>query len=92
MLKKSNLLILMLVVLLIIPFSFAEDNETVTDVNNITDYYFDVNASIDGDGLKDTPFKNFTSDRVKDNSTIHLAGGEYVFNEKRQFTNITFNG
>lgn len=66
-----------------IPAAFAQDNQTITDEDNVTDYYFDVNADSDGNGLKDTPFKNFTDVRVKDNSTIHLAGGEYIF-EKRE--------
>ena len=75
-----------------IPAAFAQDNQTITDEDNVTDYYFDVNADSDGNGLKDTPFKNFTDVRVKDNSTIHLAGGEYIFEKSREFSNISFYG
>lgn len=79
--------------LLIIPCSFAEDNGTdITDNDNFTDYYFDVDAVSDGDGQKDTPYNNFTDERVNDNSTIHLASGEYVFEKSREFSNISFYG
>ena len=80
----------LLLFLLVIPVSCALDNETVAaDDNNSTDYYFDIDADKDGDGQKETPFNNFTSKRVNDNSTIHLAKGEYVLNESREFSNIS---
>lgn len=83
----------LLLFLLVIPVSCALDNETVAaDDNNSTDYYFDIDADKDGDGQKETPFNNFTSKRVNDNSTIHLAKGEYVLNESREFSNISFYG
>ena len=83
----------LLLFLLVIPVSCALDSETVAaDDNNSTDYYFDIDADKDGDGQKETPFNNFTSKRVNDNSTIHLAKGEYVLNESREFSNISFYG
>lgn len=93
--KKIKLMAFFTLVLclLIVPVACAEDSqETLCDYVNATDYYFDVNATSDGDGLKDTPYNNFTDDRVKDNSTIHLANGEYVFEKSRTFNNISFNG
>ena len=93
--KKIKLISFFILVLclLIVPVASAEDSqETLCDDVNYTDYYFDVNATSDGDGLKDTPYNNFTDDRVKDNSTIHLSNGEYVFEKSRTFNNISFNG
>ena len=84
--KKIKLMAFFTLVLclLIVPVACAEDSqETLCDYVNATDFYFDVNATSDGDGLKDTPYNNFTDDRVKDNSTIHLANGEYVFEKSR---------
>nr|WP_294999065.1 C1 family peptidase [uncultured Methanobrevibacter sp.] len=83
----------LLLFLLVVPVSCAMDSETlIADDNNSTDYYFDIGADKDGDGQKETPFNNFTSIRVNDNSTIHMAKGEYVLNESREFSNISFYG
>lgn len=85
--------------LICIPQSFAiDDNNVVNDDLNesevITpqDYYFDVSTDSDGNGSADNPYKNFTDDRIKDNSTVHLANGEYVFEKSRTFSNISFQG
>ena len=92
--KKINVILFLMFICLIIsiPATFAQDNQTITDEDNVTDYYFDVNADSDGNGLKDTPFKNFTDVRVKDNTTIHLASGEYIFEKSREFSNVSFYG
>ena len=79
--------ILFLIVL--IPQSFAMDNETAL---NSTDIYFDVNAPVDGDGSMDSPYNSFTDERIRDNSTIHLAAGEYFFEDTKSFENISFYG
>ena len=79
--------------LLIVPFACADDGENVSiDDDNATDYYFNINAEIDGDGLKDSPYSNFTDERIRDNSTVHLANGEYAFEISRLFNNISFYG
>ena len=95
---KINLIILFSIMCLIIliPQSFAGDNQTAFENNTTektTDYYFDVNADSDGNGTEFNPYNNFTNDRIKDNSTIHLAGGEYSFSsQSRLFSNISFYG
>lgn len=91
------ILVIILLFLLVIPFSFASDNDTLLgdngqDIANTTDYYFDVNAASDGNGTVDNPYKDFTNDRIKENSTVHLASGEYVFKKSRDFSNISFYG
>ena len=87
-------------VLMMISCCFAADNdamlsdglENVTDSVNQTDYYFDVGLDIDGNGSADSPYNNFTDERINDDSVIHLASGEYVFNNSRVFSNISFYG
>ena len=85
----------LLCLIILIPHSFAGDNFAV-DENNSTltanDYYFDVNEDSDGNGSEISPYNNFTNDRIKDDSIIHLAGGKYCFNQSRTFSNITFYG
>lgn len=93
-------LIILLCLAVMLPHSFAAENDTMlcddgqNDGNTInsTDYYFDVGADSDGNGSADNPYRNFTSDRIKDGSTVHLADGEYVLNKSRSFTNISFYG
>lgn len=78
---------------ILIPAGFAvSDEQVIGGENNRTDYYFDINADNDGNGSKETPFKNFADNRVLDNSNIHLASGEYVFEKTRSFSNISFEG
>lgn len=93
--KKISLMAFSALVLflLIVPFACADDGENVSiDDDNATDYYFNINAEIDGDGLKDSPYSNFTDERIRDNSTVHLANGEYAFEKSRLFNNISFYG
>lgn len=74
-----------LCLLFVIPASFAMDNQTVVAADDagednlaVNDYYFDVNIENDtGNGSQYNPYKEFTTDRIKDNSVIHLANGEY---------------
>jgi len=87
-------------VLMMISCCFAADNDTMlsdglengTDIVNQTDYYFDMGLDIDGNGSADSPYNNFTDERINDDSVIHLASGEYVFNNSRIFSNISFYG
>lgn len=87
-----SLMAIFICALLVIPQSFAMDNETVCDDNNCTEYYFDVNVESDGNGSQSSPYNNFTDERIIDNSTIHLASGEYAFTKNRSFSNISFHG
>lgn len=56
-------------------------------------YYF--NASVendDGNGSKDTPYKELKGNRIQDNSIIHLADGVYNLNENKYLNNVTVLG
>ena len=90
-------MILIIMVLCIIPYSFSMDNQTQLsthdsqslsldstngDVLSSKDiYYFDSNAAVDGNGSKESPYKTL-SGRIKVNSINYLANGEYTnFND-----------
>ena len=100
-LKKMKLTLLFSIIclLLILPTAFAADGEDalVSSYDNssvlTSDYYFDANAIDDsGNGSITNPYKQLTSVRIKDNSNIHLASGEYTLNIKKIIKNVTFIG
>ncbi|WP_405265859.1 C1 family peptidase [Methanobrevibacter sp.] len=88
----------LLCLLILIPATYAMDNQTaleVSDESNVIgdDYYFDSNVeNDDGNGSQDNPYKNLTSERVKDNSIIHLSDGEYPLDVQVMSKNITLIG
>lgn len=107
-LRKVKLLVLfsILFLLMIIPMSFAEDNETLlaADYSNQTvsvsqgdvltsDIYFDSNIESDsGDGSQYNPYKYLKSVRIKEGSTIHLADGEYSLDKYVSLENLNVVG
>ncbi|MEE1150732.1 MAG: hypothetical protein UH242_07240, partial [Methanobrevibacter sp.] len=103
--KFIALTTILILLLIVIPTCFAMNNETafaVSDEDVLSsvdddvlnaDYYFDANAqNDDGDGSQDNPYRNLTSNRVKDNSVIHLKDGEYPLNAQVGRKNITLIG
>ena len=88
----------LLFVMVLIPTAYAADNQTAIeagDEGNVMgdEYYFDANVENDtGDGSQDNPYKELTSDRVRDNSIIHLSDGEYQLNAQVDRKNITVIG
>ena len=73
------------------------DNDTIVGVENTTylqsEYYFDANVEDDtGKGLAENPYKELNSDRIIDNSVIHLTNGEYVLDKGKSYTNLTIIG
>ena len=95
---KYNGVILLLIIfmlLVIIPHTFAADNITSDDLlsDDSYDFYFDSNAVHDhGDGSISNPYKTLKDERILDNSRIHLANGEYDFSQLKTHTNISFYG
>jgi len=104
MLNNLNVIIIFsLMMLLVLPFSFAADNvssddftisiiddDVLRDTNN---YYFNASAAADGNGSIDSPYKFLTDERITDNSVLHLSDGEYEFtHSSKYYTNITVYG
>ena len=88
MLDKKVIFFIFLVGLILIPFSFAEDNLTsqdngytssiLLDDSSNTNIYFNASANDDtGDGSADNPYKYLKSTRITSNSTLYFADGEY---------------
>ena len=92
------LLLVLLSLLMVIPTTFAFDNDTIvsSDANSVIlsdDYYFDANLSSDtGDGSISNPYKELTSDRIQDNSVIHMLNGEYSLDYSKTVRNVTIIG
>lgn len=90
--KYKKFMLLAMLFMLIIPFSFAGDNETMLAEEDFDDeimlesqeIYF--NSSVDeyGDGSSESPYKNFNQYTYHydegSERIIHLADGEYDFN------------
>lgn len=80
---------------IVIPTSFAMDNDTVIVGGDTTshDYYFDASVENDsGDGSQENPYKTLTSGRIKGDSIIHLANGRYVLDRVSYVNNVTIIG
>lgn len=101
MLKNKFLLLfsIVLILLLVIPYSFAAENTTVNleSISNTpslsNDFYFDSNATNDhGEGTPDSPYRELREGRIIDNSAIYLKNGEYDFTPVNNHINISFIG
>ena len=109
--NKSIILGLLILFVLIIPFSFAADNGTQflnhhatneTQVLSIpldenalgasNDYYFDASVEEDGDGSISSPYKYLKADRIKANSNIYLANGEYQLDTSKSIQEVNIIG
>ena len=105
--KKYNLLsliVFLMFMLLVIPSTYAMENEsnitlTVNEEeyvlrNNDNDIYFDASAQINGDGSKNNPYNQLRQEYMRNNQRIHLASGEYLFDSSSsiQFNNLTVYG
>ena len=101
MLNKKIIFLILFMVLVLIPFTFAEDNVNSTNYvlsdssdNSYPNIYFDSSVSQDnGNGSIDNPYKYLTSNRIKENSNIYLADGEYVLDSSKSISKYnSFNG
>ena len=91
------LIILLFIFALVLPFSFASENQTLIGdgevSNNENSYYFDASCENDnGDGSSQNPYKYLTADRIKTNSSIYLKEGEYNLDKPKEITNVTIYG
>ena len=95
---KFMALISVLCLLFILPNAFALDNDTAVAENDgdillAKDYYFDANAENDtGDGSISNPFRDLTSQRIEENSNIHLAEGEYNLSSLTYLRKVSITG
>lgn len=93
--NRLLLLFSMLLILLMIPHAFAEENltDTLDDGFNETDIYFDSNAAHDhGEGTSDDPYHQLRDGRILDGSVVHLKNGEYDYVPLNSHKDISFIG
>ena len=96
-----------LCLLVMMPATFAADNETavaeaVADDTSLSssfgdnltkDYYFDANFEISTEnGTLDEPYTDLSYAYVKDNSVLHFANGEYVLDQSVNLNNVSIIG
>lgn len=108
MFKKVFGILFILFLLVIIPTSFALENDTApiqtddtqemltraieTDSPISVDYYFNSSSENDGTGTIDNPYNSISTSRLKEGSTIHLAEGEYELNSGKSLNEVTIIG
>ena len=100
-LKKSRMFILVLLILIIIPISYANDNVTSDDsqidianeeilIQNTI--YFNSSVENDGIGTQENPYKYLSGDKIANNSIIYMADGEYAIDKSINVNNLTIIG
>ncbi len=107
--KRLSLFLMVLLLLIVIPSSFAHENDTAITVDDESPvavesidnaehlrggvYYFDASAENDnGNGSIDNPYKYLTADRIKSNSLIYLANGEYNLDKSKSMEQVIIIG
>ena len=97
--KFVTLFTIFMCLLIAVPATFAADDAGMNDtlagsVEDVLadDCYFDVNSDTDGNGTADSPYNNFTADRIKSGSDNHLASGEYNLTSDLYRSSISFIG
>ena len=93
--------------ILIMPISFASENDTIVAVDNSVEnstatslsddilksgIYFNSEVENDGDGSFYKPYKDLKSSRIVSDSTIHFADGEYVLDKAISAKNLNIVG
>ena len=88
--KLLILLSIMMAVLILIPSAFAADqsanktdslSEIDNDILGTSDYYFDASALNDGSGSISNPYKILNYSRIRSDSVLHFANGNYSFDK-----------
>lgn len=100
-LKKSAMFILVLLILIIIPISYANDNVTSDDsqvcIGNeenliLNTVYFNSSVENDGIGTQENPYKYLSGDKIVNDSIIYVADGEYTIDKSICVNNLTIIG
>ena len=102
LIMKYKKLLLMLILIFIIPISYANTNLTdeigISDENgqvsleNPNEYYFNSSLPTDGDGSKENPYNHLESSRIKTDSTLYFADGNYELNINKNIFNVKIIG
>ena len=96
-LKKYTIFLLIILILFIIPISFANDYVTSLDSQSVdqimpNNIYFDSSSLDEGNGTLNSPYKFLSVDKLVDGSVVYIADGEYDLNQSKTIQNITLIG
>ena len=69
--------------------SISSNDDVLTASN---DYYFNASVETDGDGSISSPYKYLRADRIKANSNIYLANGEYNLDKSKSIEEVNIIG
>lgn len=103
LIKKVIIFSILLLVLFILPTSFASDlNDTADeiythdfldeDILSGQEIYFNASAEVDGDGSKDNPYKFLNTQRIGYGNTLIFANGVYDLTRTVAINTATFIG
>ena len=87
-----------IVVMTFILFCFLSTNYAIDELEsnlesqNQTNIFFNSSSPDDGDGSYNNPFKFLNTSRIKNNSNIYLANGEYEIENSTTLNNINIYG
>lgn len=70
--------------------SISISNDDILKASN--DYYFNASVETDGDGSQDNPYKYLYADRIKANSNLYLANGEYKLDSSKTIQEVNIIG
>ena len=70
--------------------SISISNDDILKASN--DYYFNASVETDGDGSQDNPYKYLYADRIKANSNLYLANGEYKLDISKTIQEVSIIG
>ncbi|MBR0272318.1 MAG: hypothetical protein IJQ68_10100, partial [Methanobrevibacter sp.] len=102
MTKKLIFILVILLIFICIPLSFASEdnslNDTVytqstdDDILSAQEIYFNASAEVDGDGSKENPYKTLNIQRIGYGNTLYFANGVYELQRTTTINKATFIG
>ena len=105
--EKSIFLLVILLIFIAMPLSFANDevnsdNSTADDmissqmvdedILSAQEIYFNASAEVDGDGSKENPYKTLNVQRIGYGNTLYFANGVYELERTTTINKATFIG
>ena len=90
----EKIILISIILFVMFPNSFAEDNSTYMGNDEVIqeNYFFNISVQNDGNGSYNNPYKFLNADRLKENSKIFFANGQYKLDSLKNIENITIYG
>ncbi len=98
----NKIFLFLIIIIIVLPISFASDNATLISENlalnennevlSSSNIYFDSSLAVDGNGSQESPYNHLDSNRLVDNSVAHFSNGQYTLDRAKSFSNLTIMG